>query len=115
MARKSKQGNLDAPGMAPPTIPVLDEKAELVRELTTKRMALQVEEEAARADLIEEVHTQVAKGNLKPPPKSDREIVPIYTFTDSEGIKLVLKWGRKEGVKVNKAKEPSAAAHEIEL
>ena len=112
MARQKKQQqHLPGPGMAPPTIPVLNEKAELVQDLTTRRMALQQEEDTARADLIGEIHTQVQKGNLKPQPKSDSDIVEIYKFVHSEtGEETILKWGRKEGVKVNKAKKRSAAA-----
>lgn len=109
-----KQQTLDAPGMAPASIPIIEEKAELVRNLTTQRMSLQNQEETARLDLIGEIHKQIQEGNLKVPPGSDTDIVSIYNFNDTEtGEKLVVKWGRHEGVKVNKAKPPRAAATEL--
>lgn len=111
--RGKKQPSLPGEGMESENIPDLEEAADKYRDLVTKRMALQKDEEQAKADLIGEIHKQIQGGHLKQPPESDSSLVAIYRYQDDDGVERMIKWGRKEAVKVNKAKDTDADAEAL--
>lgn len=103
------------PGTEPATIPVLDAAAEDFFEARDAWQKLHAPMIEAQQKLIDEIHTQIKKGNLPVPPKSETEVVTIYTFSDSEGIARRILWGRQEKVKVAKVKSNGAGAMDVEL
>lgn len=84
----------------------IEDAAAIYRGHMLERMDMTKREKEAKDALIGVVQKQVEDGKLELPPGwSDGEVVTVYRFQGDDGEELEIKYGRKDQVRVRKAKD----------
>lgn len=99
---------LEIEGTAPKRIQRLEDCAEAYRNIVLDRVEMQKKETEAKQTLLAEIQKQITAGRLVPHVDTDGEVVPVYRFDSDEG-EIVIRYGKKEAVRVGKAKDEEAA------
>lgn len=84
----------------------IEDAAQIYRGHMLTRMEFGKKEKTAKDELIALVKRKVDEGSLELPPGTlDGEVVTVYRFEGEDGEELEVKYGRKNQVRVRKAKE----------
>lgn len=89
----------EIPGTERVDIPELVARAEAYKQVVAERLAIQKVEAERKAELIAEIHECLEEGLLSVDPDAEG-VIPVYRYTDDEGVARKIKFGSVEKVSV---------------